>query len=1736
MADDGTQVAPSLDPSASVPPGLTYPMLFPDGSRAMVTQENIAGAAKDGGKLAQPMSFPDGTRSYVAYDNVPNAVRDGGKFMASQAQAYQQMQQVLTPSSAKLPRLGQASPAPGFQIGAPPPFRGVPGAQPAAVPVTQPAQNVLAQQGLAPTPTQQGLAPAGPPKPEPFELGETQTRPFAPGEQQDLQTIGWKRVGKLYFPEEYHGQFEQEARQQQLEQQNPVGTMTGMGQDIASSEWNKMKAGYEEASAAPGLLAEGDIVHAPLRAAFGGFKMSDPLIAAAYATNPITTVGGLIGGTALSEAGGAAARAAHASPETEQWAQLTGAMAGGFFGGYKASALEMRSGLYQARVGDYMARGATPEAAATFAKADVNKFWASGDGDAIGMPGLRMPPLVNWGRSVGAGVLGGLRAVVPFTGGAAEERAGIRPGPMGEAGYVPPGPPTLPEAQETTPAAPGFIRSIANTLYPRLSGSAADLATEAFRPRNSKSNWRAEVGMALPDMARAAQSMGIDPEEDNVSLAQSRQIAETALPQVWAEYQNRFLDPNKDTSVPVQRVADAIRAVVTPRMREQNPGLVNKIERIASTYELPPAAEGEPAQPRNLTVPELQQRVSELNGETRAIEGRYITDKKAAKADPTQAYKFAERDALRGLLDQAMDAGGPEAAQLRRRYGALNSVLDVISRREVVADRQSKVSLTKSLAMVGAVAQVAHGAMTLNPHWALSGAATLATMLATERYIQHITDPNYLTTLALRRTEPTPAWQPMPEQGRLPFPDFFGVGQTPAPQRTGPFAMPPSPLGPQEQGQLPAGPEQLQLPGTEQRQLAAPQPAPVVPEMPPFRMRPSPLGPQAPALGPARLPERQISPTPGFEAPTAPSASAEQEALQRARAQGRGPTPEINQGIEDLFTGRQKSIAQAHRKAISNMLLDAEAPPESMDWNVVRPGRGLPNAIQLNDTARQMIGASMGTGFGGASVSPATLDTEVLPRLEMAAQAMDNTRAQRPDYFSPEASAKVRDLIQTIEENRGPEGISFTRSEGTPEQQRYTTHEELFHTAVQRRPAAQPGGLHVPDMSDDPGFEAMRQRIYNETGRLTSVVQHAEGMADIMQGRAPELTPEQAGASAEEYWSRLASSGKQGLQALVDAFKLENFMDDHEQQNGYTVDDATNAIRTAGRDALARVLSREYGTNLRGLARAVQGEPAPADVGGAERSAVPAGPISPAGGETNLGSPAETAAGAGPNQAAEIEPPEEAPLFSDRDKRISVRKPTAPSATEDPIKKDLQANMQAIRDSGLAQKVADQVEKYPGVDLSGDADSVLRGFLDHAVSNLLWLHDQFPKAWRDQAKQWYDGANKLSKQWSKDYGVSPEQVAGVIASQSPQKDWHMNVSLAQRILDITQRGDELEYSPEMAKKAPQLAKVARDAAFKKADKAEAKGDLEGAADFRANAGNFGKALRKIAGRDYSDLTTPREKALWIRLYDEAHNSRTYNIYAPDGSVIGPAMTDKGNVAKVAWGSTPMIAKAVSILEDGSRGNISDQLGNMHKIRSFYNNIIAPKSKAGDVTIDTHAVAAANLRPLAGKDTEVKQNFGGGGSSSSAVTGVKGNYGLYGDAYREAAAQRGLLPRELQSITWEAVRSLFTKEFKTKENKGIIDNIWKEHSDDPEQARDAIKEAAGGFTPPSWASGGRDLAGNEGTAPADDSGLVPGAGLRARPAGGTVGGGRSASAGAVPAMGRKIATSPVPQIFKRISRR
>jgi hypothetical protein len=398
---------------------------------------------------------------------------------------------------------------------------------------------------------------------------------------------------------------------------------------------------------------------------------------------------------------------------------------------------------------------------------------------------------------------------------------------------------------------------------------------------------------------------------------------------------------------------------------------------------------------------------------------------------------------------------------------------------------------------------------------------------------------------------------------------------------------------------------------------------------------------------------------------------------------------------------------------------------------------------------------------------------------------------------------------------------------------------------------------------------------------------------------------------------------------------------------------------------------------------------------------------------------------------------------------VSSRLPTAKGATENPLESRLQIGLDSAKaDQRAFSKNAQVISQYPNVTYTGaNPDEAAENLIEHVKDNLLFLHDAVPSQTRERSKQWYVGARKIVDDLSAEYELPDQSVAGVMAVLSPQKDWFMNVSLGRRVIDIhTTKADE-PWTDEMMTKAQTIF----------ADE------------------KYAPILNGISGKTYSQLETPGEKAMWLRIYDETYNDRSHNIVSPEGEIQGVRLSGKGEPFKTGWGSLSEIGKAIDILDNPAVENVSSKLGDQHKVRSFYNNMYAPMDDAGDVTIDTHAVAAGLMRPLSGGSTEVAHNFGGTGVANSSVTGSKGTYGLYAEAYRRAARERGVLPREMQSITWEAVRGLFNPRYKGQaSNVQYVDNIWNQYKAGDitlEEARNAVTKHAGGIEPPEWERSG-----------------------------------------------------------------
>jgi hypothetical protein len=442
------------------------------------------------------------------------------------------------------------------------------------------------------------------------------------------------------------------------------------------------------------------------------------------------------------------------------------------------------------------------------------------------------------------------------------------------------------------------------------------------------------------------------------------------------------------------------------------------------------------------------------------------------------------------------------------------------------------------------------------------------------------------------------------------------------------------------------------------------------------------------------------------------------------------------------------------------------------------------------------------------------------------------------------------------------------------------------------------------------------------------------------------------------------------------------------------------------------------------------------------------------------------------------------------EKEISTQNASGVKAEFDPLTDiysiDEKSVLEAMeKNPAIKARTIEAIKSYGFIPKDTADDQVIPLFKKSIVNNLLFLYNSVPAEIRNRSKLWYDGANKIAKQMGKEYGLTDMQVSGILAAMSPQKDWFQNVSMAERAIDILSKRGDMAWNADMLKYAQSYVKNTK-------DRKE-----------REKRGLAYKKIEKTAkdGTKLKDMDI-ESAAAFVRAYDEAFHSRTYRIVTPEGGFSGLVMNNPDKKTKeikpstMMWSTYDPIEKSVSIFRNGNRDNISQQLGFEHKIRSFYNNIVAPNSDISHVTIDTHAVAAGLFEALAGTDLPVAQNFGGTGTADNI--GVGGTYGLIADAYRDAANQVGMKAREMQSITWEAVRGLFNEDIKAN-IKAPIRGEWTKYRNGEqtfEQARTKIIKIAGGMNDPQWvgSDAGKTIA--EGASSYDKS-YQPEGGVRLR---------------------------------------
>jgi hypothetical protein len=376
------------------------------------------------------------------------------------------------------------------------------------------------------------------------------------------------------------------------------------------------------------------------------------------------------------------------------------------------------------------------------------------------------------------------------------------------------------------------------------------------------------------------------------------------------------------------------------------------------------------------------------------------------------------------------------------------------------------------------------------------------------------------------------------------------------------------------------------------------------------------------------------------------------------------------------------------------------------------------------------------------------------------------------------------------------------------------------------------------------------------------------------------------------------------------------------------------------------------------------------------------------------------------------------------------------------------------------------------------AQEAERRLTDFHVKNLLALWDRTPVEQRQTSRFWYRAAHAMGNQYADEHGLLPQAAHGMMAVLSPQTPWDKNVTLVERVMDTLSNNLDTPWTKGMS----DVAKTGG-----------AKGN--GLPEIKETANRSGVKWSDIEGKTLRQvLNEPdgeKKASMWVRVFDEAHNPREYQAVSPTGEFLGPMMSKSGVKTDTAsWNSYVPIEKAISIYRDPSLGNINEQIGNNHKVREFYNVITNPNDPNG-VVIDTHAVAAGQMLPHGSSAKAVHQNFGTtptaeakakleekgdpwiqgyDPSKKTGSTGATGDYPIHAEAVRQAAMLRGVHPSEMQSVTWEAVRTLFRN--KSLPMQKAAREVWRRYAAGElthDQAIDEIVNINEGFKRPAWAS-------------------------------------------------------------------
>jgi len=95
-------------------------------------------------------------------------------------------------------------------------------------------------------------------------------------------------------------------------------------------------------------------------------------------------------------------------------------------------------------------------------------------------------------------------------------------------------------------------------------------------------------------------------------------------------------------------------------------------------------------------------------------------------------------------------------------------------------------------------------------------------------------------------------------------------------------------------------------------------------------------------------------------------------------------------------------------------------------------------------------------------------------------------------------------------------------------------------------------------------------------------------------------------------------------------------------------------------------------------------------------------------------------------------------------------------------------------------------KKFGSVTDLDQAQEVYDVLVRQVADNLNYLYSRYKPNLRELSTLWYDGANSMVNDMADRFKVTPEQVAGIMAAMSPQKDWYQNIRTAELLLQAFQ--------------------------------------------------------------------------------------------------------------------------------------------------------------------------------------------------------------------------------------------------------------------------------------------------------------------------------------------------------------